>query len=167
MLHGLLKSNLSLQFHRMFLKIFFLFCFRRNVRALNRFLDHIQSLKDVWFVTFQQMLSWVRNPKPASESSFPCENNSTVYSCSRPHTCVLKHYLNKDNSAASEDNYSRTDTRYMPVCHSSLCPQQYQWYGNTAGRKRNFKTIMQLIEENPPPSPSESVDGSPIGVDGQ
>ncbi|KAH9516648.1 Cda4p, variant 2 [Dermatophagoides farinae] len=139
----------------------------RNVRALNRFLDHIQSLKDVWFVTFQQMLSWVRNPKPASESSFPCENNSTVYSCSRPHTCVLKHYLNKDNSAASEDNYSRTDTRYMPVCHSSLCPQQYQWYGNTAGRKRNFKTIMQLIEENPPPSPSESVDGSPIGVDGQ
>ncbi|OTF80420.1 Chitin binding Peritrophin-A domain containing protein, partial [Euroglyphus maynei] len=147
---------------------------KRNIRALNRFLDHIQSLKDVWFVTFQQMLSWMRNPKPASESSFPCENNSTVYSCSRPHTCVVKHYLNKDNSAASEDNFSRADTRYMPVCHSSLCPQQYQWYGNTAGRKRNFKTIMQLIEENPPPPPpqsssssSESVNDRPQGDGGQ
>ena len=98
------------------------------------------------------MLAWVKNPRPSGETDFRCDQNNTLFSCNRPHTCVLKHYLNKDNSAASEDSsYSRADTRYMPVCHSSLCPQQYQWYGNTGGKKRNFKTIMELVDELPPP----------------
>lgn len=123
---------------------------RRNVRALNKFLDHLLTVKDVWFVTFQQMLTWMRNPRPVSEVDFKCADNSTTqFVCNRPHTCVVKHYLHKDNSAASEDSFARADTRYMPVCHSSLCPQQYQWFGNTAGRKHNFKTIMQLVDDIP------------------
>lgn len=78
--------------------------------------------------------------------------------------------------AASQDAYARSDTRYMPVCHSSLCPQQYQWFGNTAGRKSGFKTIMQLVEDVAPlesgsggdgPSdqapPSESASGGSAG----
>lgn len=141
---------------------------KRNVRALNKFLDHLSTFKDVWFVTFQQMLSWVKNPRPSSETEFKCSDNSTIFSCNRPHTCVVKHYLNKDNSAATDNAFARADTRYMPVCHSSLCPQQYQWFGNTGGKKHNFKTIMQLVDEVPPPPPSSpsspSTDSSPSGV---
>lgn len=134
---------------------------RRNVRALNKFLDGLSAYKDVWFTTFQQMLSWVKSPRPATETEFKCEGNNSLFSCNRPHTCVVKHYLTKENSAATEDAFSRADTRYMPVCHSSLCPQQYQWFGNTAGKKHNFKSIMQLVDESPPaPSSSPSTEGA-------
>lgn len=108
------------------------------------------------------MLTWIRNPRPISEIDFKCPDNSTTqFVCNRPHTCVVKHYLNKDNSAATEDSFSRADTRYMPVCHSNLCPQQYQWFGNTAGRKHNFKTIMQLVDDIP-----ASGNSAVVGADG-
>lgn len=109
-------------------------------------MDYLVSLKDVWFVTYEQTIAWMKDPKPLTELNFKCEN-STASSCTRPHTCVVKHYLTNDNSAATEDNFNKIDTRYMPVCHSSICPQQYQWFGNHAGRKNNFKTIMQLVDD--------------------
>lgn len=120
--------------------------FRGHVRALQKFIDHLLTLKDVWFVTFQQLVSWMKNPTPLTDLNIKCVN-ATGSACSRPHTCVLKHYLDKDNNAATEDNFNKADTRYMPVCHSSVCPQQYQWFGNHAGKKDNFKTIMQLVDD--------------------
>lgn len=122
---------------------------RGHIRALHRFVEHLLTLKDVWFVTYQQMISWMKDPKPLNELNFRCEN-ATASTCTRPHTCVLKHYLTNDNSAATEDDFSKSDTRYMPVCHSSVCPQQYQWFGNHAGKKNNFKTIMELVDESSP-----------------
>ncbi|CAG2165007.1 unnamed protein product, partial [Oppiella nova] len=117
-----------------------------HIKALNKFFDYLATLKDVWFVTYQQLVSWMRDPKRISEVNFKCEN-ATAATCTRPHTCVVKHYLDKDNTAATEDNYNKADTRYMPVCHSSTCPQQYQWFGNHAGKKHHFKTIMQLVDD--------------------
>lgn len=112
------------------------------------------------------MLSWVKNPRPSAETEFKCEGNNTLFSCNRPHTCVVKHYLTKENSAATEDAFSRADTRYMPVCHSSLCPAQYQWFGNTAGKKHNFKSIMQLVDEAPPPLAAPASSPTPSGGGG-
>ena len=135
----------------------FVVIFRRNVRALNKFMDYMLSQKDTWFVTFQEMLKWVKNPLPIGETDFKCSSNNTVLSCNRPHTCVVKHYLAKDGvTAASSDNFSRQDTRCMPGCHSSLCPQQYQWFGNTNGKKSDFKTIMELVDESSAAAPPAS-----------
>lgn len=82
-----------------------------HVRALNRFLDLlIRDYKDVWFVTFQQLVAWMKNPQPIGQLNFHC-NNRTTFSCNRPHTCQLKHLLDKNNAAATEENVVRTDTR--------------------------------------------------------
>lgn len=125
------------------------FTSKTHIRALQRFLDYVQqNFKDVWFVTFQQMIQWVKNPQPVNQlDHFKCENKTVFPSCNRPQTCVLKHYLDKENNAATEENAVRSDTRYMQICHPIACPQQFPWFGNYAGRSKDFKTIMQLVEE--------------------
>jgi peptidoglycan/xylan/chitin deacetylase (PgdA/CDA1 family) len=134
------KAPFQLNFHVTW------FTQKGHVRALYKFFDYLTSLKDVWFVTYQELINWMKDPRPLTELNFKCEN-ATASTCTRPHTCVLKHYITSNNSAATEDNFSKSDTRYMPVCHSSVCPQQYQWFGNHAGRKNNFKTIMELVDD--------------------
>lgn len=63
--------------------------------------------------------------------------------------CVLKHYLNDKNEAATSESAVRTETRYMPVCYATnSCPTQFPWFGNVHGNGKNFKTIMQLVEES-------------------
>ncbi|XP_054166467.1 chitin deacetylase 1-like [Oppia nitens] len=139
--YGTNRAPFQLNFHVTW------FTQKGHIKALNRFMDYLLTLKDVWFVTYQQLVEWMREPKRLSELNYKCEN-ATATTCTRPHTCVVKHYLASDGyTAASEDNFSKSDTRYMPVCHSSICPQQFQWFGNHAGKKHNYKTIMQLVDD--------------------
>lgn len=124
------------------------FTSKTKVRALSRFIDHIiKTYKDAHFVTYQQLIGWMRDPQPIGQADFKCGNETGWQACSRPHTCVLKHYLDKENTAAEQDKSVKTDTRYMQLCQQNACPPQFPWYGNHAGATRNFKTIMQLVEE--------------------
>lgn len=40
---------------------------RANLRAMNRFLDLLQSMDDVYVVTVKQMLDWMKKPTPLSD----------------------------------------------------------------------------------------------------
>jgi len=124
------------------------FTSKTKVRALSKFMDNIlKSYKDVYFVTYQQMINWMRDPQPIGQVDFSCNNSTGFQACARPHTCVLKHYLDKDNNAAMVDTSTRTDTRYMQLCQQNTCPSQFPWYGNHVGATRDFKSIMALVEE--------------------
>ena len=124
------------------------FTSKTKVRALGKFIDSVlKNYPDAYFVTYQQMVNWMREPVPLNQLNFKCTNTTGHSVCNRPHTCVLKHYLDKNNGAATIENSVRTDTRYMALCQSTSCPAQYPWYNNHAGQVRNFKTIMQLVEE--------------------
>lgn len=119
-----------------------------KVRALNKFIDKVlKEHKDVYFVTYQQLIQWMKDPQPLGSLNIKCENRTGFSACNRPNTCVLKHYLDKDNNAATQEDFVRSDTRYMPVCAPTQCPQQYPWYGNHAGSGKNFKSIMQLVDD--------------------
>lgn len=123
------------------------FTSKTKVRALNKFIEQtLKDHKDVYFVTFQQLISWMKDPQPLGTWNPKCEEPKSG-ACNRPHTCVLKHYLDKNGEAAQADEAVRSDTRYMPICHPTSCPSQYPWYGNHAGSTRNFKTIMALVDE--------------------
>lgn len=133
------------------------FTSKTKVRALSRFIDNIlKSYPDAHFVTYQQMVNWMRDPLPLSQLNFKCANTTAHAVCNRPHTCVLKHYLDKNNNAAMIENSVRTDTRYMALCQSTSCPAQFPWYGNHQGSVRNFKSIMQLVEEAVGPDTTNS-----------
>src|SRR5687768_4276872 len=87
-------------------------------RALVRFLDHvIKTYKDTYFVTFQQMINWVRDPRPVNQLGdvFKCHEPPPFPGCNRPHTCAVKHYVNSKNIAATAETATRSDTRYMAV----------------------------------------------------
>lgn len=124
------------------------FTSKTKVRALGKFIDSVlKNYPDAYFVTYQEMVNWMREPVPLNQLNLKCTNTTGHSVCNRPHTCVLKHYLDKNNGAATIENSVRTDTRYMALCQSTSCPAQYPWYNNHAGQVRNFKTIMQLVEE--------------------
>jgi len=126
------------------------FTAKNKVKALSKFIESILSkYNDVYFVTYQQLVGWLRNPTPLKDYKPPCESKNASAVCNRPHTCVLKHYLNEKGEAATSENAVRTETRYMPVCHQTICPPaQYPWFNNISGQSKNFKTIMQLVEES-------------------
>ena len=140
------------------------FTSKTKVRALGKFIDSIlKNYPDAHFVTYQEMVNWMREPVPLNQLNFKCANTTGHSVCNRPHTCVLKHYLDKSNNAASIENSVRTDTRYMALCQSTSCPAQYPWYNNHAGQVRNFKTIMTLVEEAVGADSSGSSSGSNSG----
>ncbi|RWS31634.1 Chitin binding Peritrophin-A domain containing protein 10-like protein [Leptotrombidium deliense] len=124
------------------------FTSKTKVKALSRFIEHIlKTYKDAYFVTFRQMIQWMKEPQPLSTLNFKCENRTNVSTCNRQHTCVLKHFVDKDGVASTQEASVASDVRYMGVCHPTTCPQHYPWYGNHAGAARNLKTVMQLVEE--------------------
>lgn len=124
------------------------FTSKTKVKALNKFIDYIlKENKETYFITYHQLVDWMKNPQPLNSLNIKCENKTGISTCNRPHTCVIKHHVDKENIAATEEAATRTDTRYMPVCHPTACPSQYPWYGNHAGAFRNFKTIMQLVDD--------------------
>ncbi|XP_074602653.1 chitin deacetylase 7-like isoform X2 [Brevipalpus obovatus] len=143
------KAPFQLNFHVTW------FTSKPKVRALNKFIDKLlKEYRDVYFVTYQQLIQYMKNPVPLDSLNLKCENKTANSACNRPHTCVLKHYLDKNNEAAEQDKSIRSDTRYMPLCFTQ-CPQVYPWYGNHAGSSRNFKTIMELVEDAVGPAAEE------------
>lgn len=125
------------------------FTSKNKVKALSKFIENLLAkYNDVYFITYQQLVSWLRSPTALKDYKPGCEAKNSSLACNRPHTCVVKHYMNEKHEAATSETATRTETRYMPVCHPTSCPSQFPWFGNTFGNSKNFKTIMQLVEES-------------------
>ncbi|KFM73579.1 hypothetical protein X975_04617, partial [Stegodyphus mimosarum] len=97
-----------------------------KVTALDVFIDHIlEKYPDVWFVTMQQALDWIRNPVPLEHvKSFEAWKCPRVRmpGCNIPRTCRLK----------LQDGV-REDVRYLQLC--GKCPVKYPWLGNIRGSR--------------------------------
>ena len=87
-----------------------------------KFIDSILALPDVYFVTSQELINWVRYPE-----SLDTLHNSPVVGCDFPdrpgrcgrkkHTCNLKH---------------KGDKRQFASCQRK-CPNRYPWVNNLNG----------------------------------
>lgn len=124
-----------------------------RVKALTKFIDHVsKAYPNVWFVSYRQMLDWMRSPSPASSAAnlFKCDEPAKVKltSCNRPQTCVVK--LNTDNEqrATTQEQAKRSDARYLQICPGIQCPKAYPWFGNLLGSERNLKTVLELVQES-------------------
>lgn len=88
-------------------------------RALIRFLNMINNMEDVFMVTAEEVVNWVRNPTPINEyRKQPCRR-VTPSSCN-PHTC---------GPLATDHNEMEY---YLSICIST-CPNVYPWLGNPLG----------------------------------
>lgn len=89
-----------------------------------RFIDEVLALGDVFFVTNQQALQWMRQPtKLANIDRFqpwqcPQQHQAAkkVLECLRPNICLVK-FRKKNNSVLG--------SRYFKTCQ--VCPTDYPW----------------------------------------
>lgn len=93
-----------------------------RVNAMNRFLDKIGSMSDVYVVTQTQALEWVRNPTPLSQiqsfAPWQCPNKQSARCSFRNPTCVKTFYT---------PLWSQLKTCTSP------CPTNYPGYANPQG----------------------------------
>lgn len=124
-----------------------------RVRALTKFIDHVsKAYPNTWFVSFKQMLDWVRSPTAANlaTNTFKCDEPGKVKltSCNRPQTCVVKLNTDNDNKATTQEQSKKSDARYLQICPGVTCPKAYPWFGNLLGTERNLKTVLELVQES-------------------
>lgn len=124
-----------------------------RVKALTKFVDHVsKAYPNTYFVSFKQMLDWVRAPTPASQASniFRCDDPGKVKltSCNRPQTCVVKLNTDNDQRATTQEQSKKSEARYLQICPGITCPKAYPWYGNLLGSERNLKTVLELVQES-------------------
>ncbi|CAH0702359.1 unnamed protein product [Spodoptera exigua] len=96
-------------------------------RGLHKFLQWASNLKDVWFVTVTQALTWMTDPKSVKSlnnyDAWRCDRKDfPAAPCNLPNKCAL-------SFKPADTNF--TDTRYMETC--SDCPNQYPWLGDSGG----------------------------------
>ncbi|XP_026316098.1 uncharacterized protein LOC113227406 [Hyposmocoma kahamanoa] len=89
------------------------------LRALNRFIDTITKLDDVFMVNEKEVIEWTKNPVNVEE--YRTKNCKTISPspCSSPHVCTL----------TAEHNGVEY---WMSVC--TACPLVYPWLGNSLGK---------------------------------
>ena len=89
-----------------------------------RFIDSILALPDVYFVTSQELINWMKNPQPinavATSEVFGCDFRDRPQRCNRRQKkkCALKF---------------RGDTRQWSSCQVDTCPRTYPWVNNLSG----------------------------------
>ncbi|XP_046434302.1 chitin deacetylase 1 [Neodiprion fabricii] len=93
--------------------------------AFSKFIDDTLQLPDVYFVTSNQMVEWMRNPTPLNKlKNFqPWNCNKRQFepreiACALPNTCKLYSSVLKSD-------------RYLYTCYE--CPKQYPWLRNEFG----------------------------------
>lgn len=63
------------------------FTAKNKVKALSKFIENLLSkYNDVYFVTFQQLVNWLRNPTAIKDYKPQCETKNSSLVCNRPHT---------------------------------------------------------------------------------
>ncbi|XP_054712660.1 chitin deacetylase 1-like [Uloborus diversus] len=108
-----------------------------KVSALDVFIDHLlENYPDVWFVTFQQALQWMRNPMSSemvkSFDGWKCPRDRSP-GCNIPRTCAVK-----------LTHEGRRDIRYLQLC--GKCPEMYPWLNNIRGTKEG-KKVKELVQK--------------------
>lgn len=89
-----------------------------------RFIDSILALPDVYFVTSQELINWMRNPQPLNAVS-----TSDVFTCDfrdRPQRC------NRRQKKKCNLKF-RGDSRQWSSCQVDTCPRRYPWVNNLTG----------------------------------
>lgn len=147
-----------------------------RVKALTKFIDHVsKAYPDVWFVSFRQMIDWMRAPVPASSAAqvFKCDEPGKVKatSCNRPQTCVVKLNTDTESRATTQEQSKKSEARYLQICPGVTCPKAYPWFGNLLGAERNLKTVLELVQESTPAGSSSQggsgdANGSATGAQG-
>ncbi|PRD29192.1 UNVERIFIED_CONTAM: hypothetical protein NCL1_30147 [Trichonephila clavipes] len=112
---------------------------RNKTNVLLNFVDDIRTKhRDVWFVTMQELISWMRNPTKATNlNSFApwvCEKREN--SCNIPKNCEVP---------LTMDGY--TEMRYMQTC--AKCPVKYPWVGNFEGSAEGYKIVDPARDAEP------------------
>lgn len=103
---------------------------RNKTKVLHDFIDNLLAKnKDVWFVTMQELITWMRNPTPASGltnfNAWGCEKREPA--CNLPNNCPVPLMM--------EDGFQ--EIRYMQTCQK--CPVKYPWVGNFEGSKEGHR----------------------------
>lgn len=138
-----------------------------RLRALTKFIDHVsKAYPNTYFVSFKQMLDWVRTPTAANLASntFKCDEPGKVKltSCNRPQTCVVKLNTDNESRATTQEQSKKSEARYLQICPSVQCPKAYPWFGNLLGTERNLKTVLELVQE----SNNSAASGEPAATTG-
>ncbi|XP_047493237.1 chitin deacetylase 1-like [Penaeus chinensis] len=112
------RAPLGLYFHTIWFKV------KHNMKGMQKFLDEVMKLPDVWVVNNQELIQWMREPVPNAQlNSFePWKCSKTVpqedQACNIPKSCKLR------NRAVRGD-------RYLHTCYE--CPDMYPWLKNEFG----------------------------------
>jgi hypothetical protein len=86
-----------------------------SYEGFEKFLDELGGRSDVFLVSQQQVIEWMKNPVPASQ--FKTDVYERTAECDSPVNCALE---NSDGNI-----------RYMKSCIP--CPEAYPWLGNPTG----------------------------------
>ncbi|CAB3253442.1 unnamed protein product [Arctia plantaginis] len=101
--------------------------FKNNdyLQAFKKFYNEISKLPDVYFVTYKQLIDWIRRPTPVLQlkkfQPWQCKERvfeEAEIACFKPKTCKLQ------SKVLEHDNY-------MITC--SDCPRTYPWIRNEFG----------------------------------
>lgn len=93
-----------------------------NLEALQEFLDDLSRLNDVYFVTYSQVIQWMKKPTRSSQMSgfFNCQNyEQRERLCEHPNQCA---YFNITYQPNDEEHQGE---RHFQTC--SECPVEYPW----------------------------------------
>jgi hypothetical protein len=113
------KAPLGLYFHSTWFKR------QEYFDAFVRFVDDLQKMPDVYFVTNYQAIEWMKTPTPTNQLAqfepWQCKQrqfDAKELACNLPSTCRLhSRVLQQD--------------RYLNTCNE--CPSQYPWIRNEFG----------------------------------
>lgn len=113
------RAPLGLYFHSVWFKN------AEYLDAFTKFMDYMQKLPDVYFVTNNQAIEWMKNPTASNNlGNFepwqckPRNLDQSEITCSVPFSCKL-------NSRVLQQD------RYLYTCNE--CPAQYPWIRNEFG----------------------------------
>ena len=103
------------------------------VGALQTFIRKLTvEFKDVWFVTMQQLIDWLRNPQPlsamAAQPYVQCSQTQTDMRMRRmPQVCATGNKCSFKTPDLNSNEHS------LVTCKAD-CPKHYPWVGNVHGQ---------------------------------
>lgn len=102
-----------------------------NIEALEEFLDELSQMEDVYFVTMEQVVQWMRYPTNLENikefAPWQCDHSDREESCENVNTCVYFNVTLPPNSV------EHPGERFVPTC-STTCPPFYPFVGNPEGK---------------------------------
>ncbi|KAK0407366.1 hypothetical protein QR680_019157 [Steinernema hermaphroditum] len=112
----------------------------RGMDALTGFLDKVSKHRDVYFVTLQQLIEWMRHPIPLDQMTqanyLRCSNVGAPKSqtaCRKPNKCMYR------------TPHLNSPERQFETCN--LCPDYYPWVGNPLEQEAKEEVEDMFVDE--------------------